>query len=314
MKVKKTNLFIVIIVFVLITGATVVFATSTEDKHSLGLFGHVRNDVNLGRYVNHINEVSEHTAMVSIKDTNLSINHTIFTDHHVYAIIGLKGNGMEELDINGRIIYEDVDQTIYGLDGESQEIGQEDGVRYFFYAGKIAQTGKASENKQLIIAAGDNFLKYNSLRDFEGTLLEFGVDVNGDEHYLTTVVNNVFTDALTFQPDMNQYVGDFYESVTLTPYELKLAGRSKSLLSADEEEWEQPHFHITIVRKGHVNIHMKYDTRGSISDEGFPLGMSRGHNSDTGEFNHNWDFHGWELDLKEVSALIIDGERYRVKR
>lgn len=312
---KKVNLFIAILTLALITGATVVLATSAEDTKSLGLFDDVRDDFNLDRYVNHVNGVSEDTAKVTSKGTNLFIQNTIFTDHYVYAIIGLGGNEkQQDLELSGRIFNDNVDQTIYGLDGELQEIEQKNGVRYFFYRGKMAESGEPSTNKQFLKALGDQFLRRGSLREVEGTLLEFSVDLNGTEHLLATTVNNVFTTAQVFYPDTTQYAGDFYESVTLTPYELKLEGTSESLISADEDEWEQPHFVITIVRENNTNIDMRYDTRGSIVDEGFPVGLSRGHSSDTGEFYHFWDFREWELDIEEVSALIIDGETYKVEQ
>lgn len=308
------NMLFVVLTFVLVAGASVVFATSTEDTKTLGLFEQISDDVNLNQYANHINEISDDSAKIATEDFNLFIHNTIFTDHYVYAIIGLEDSGTEELDMFGRIVYADVAQTIFGLAGEVQELEQEDGVRYFYYTGKIAQTGKPSEDKQVVRAVSNQFLKFNSLRDFKGELLEFTVDLDGNEYLLTTTVNDVFTKALVFHPDTNQYAGDFYNTITLTPYELKLEGKSESLLVADEAEWGQPHFHVTIVRKGKPDLHMKYDTRGTISDEGFPLGMSRGHSSDTGEFYHYWSFHEWELDLKEVTALIIDGETYRVKK
>jgi len=314
MRMKKMNILFVILTFILVAGASVVFATSTEDTKTLGLFEQISDDVNLNQYANHINEISDDSAKIATEDFNLFIHNTIFTDHHVYAIIGLEDSETQELNMFGHIIYAEVDQAIFGLVGEVQELEQEDGVRYFYYTGKIAQTGKPSEDKQVVRAASHQFLKFTSLRDFEETMLEFTLNLDGNEYLLTTKVNNVFTKALVFDTDADLYAGDFYDTVTLTPYELKLEGKSESLLVADEAEWEQPHFYVTIIRKGKPDLHMKYDTRGSISDEGFPLGMSRGHSSDTGEFYHYWSFHEWELDLKEVTALIIDGETYRVKK
>lgn len=313
-KIKKVKLLLIISAIILVTGTPVVFATLTTETKSLGLFENVSDDVRLDRYANHINEVSDDTAKLATKGVKLSIRQTIFTDHHAYAIIGLEGSLQDDLNMTGRIVFGDVNQTIYGLEGEFREVEQIDGIYYFFYTGKIAPVRNPLEDKQVIGTAGDRFLKLSSLRDFAGELFELTVDFDGNEHVFTTTVSNVFTKNLVFHPDTNLYTGDFYHTVILTPYELRLEGMSESLLSADEEKWEQPHFHVTIVRKDKPDLHMKYDTRGSISDEGFPLGMSRGHASDTGKFSHYWNFRGWELDLKEVSALIIDGERFRVKK
>jgi len=274
LKLNKVNLLVIVIVLIITTGITVALTTTaadTVDDKTLGLFKYISDDEHdLTPYSNHINEVSENTAKVTIKDTKLSIYQTIFTDHYVYAIIGIEGDETRELELSGRIVYDNVDQTIYGLDGQLQEIKRENGVHYFFYSGKIAQTGEPSTNKQFLLALGDQFLQRGSLRDFEGTLLELSIDLNGTEQVLTTTVNNVFTIAHIFHPDTTLYAGDFYDSVTLTPYELKLEGTSESLMSTDEREWEQPHFVVTIVRRNSTDIEMRYDTRGTISDEGFP--------------------------------------------
>src|SRR5699024_12793082 len=68
----------------------------------------------------------------------------------------------QELNMFGHIIYAEVDQAIFGLVGEVQELEQEDGVRYFYYTGKIAQTGKPSEDKQVVRAADRKSTRLNS--------------------------------------------------------------------------------------------------------------------------------------------------------
>jgi hypothetical protein len=235
-----------------------------------------------------------------------------FNDHNVYAIIGLKGNVPEDFDISGRIVYPNIDQPVYGLAGDIKEIEPGDGVRYFLYSATIAEIGTTpNSNEQLVMAAGNNFLKFNSLRDHEGTLLEITVSLTGSEHFLHTTVDNVSTKALIFHPDAAQYDGDYFETIILTPWELKMAGSTQNIY---ESAQELPYIKAAIVLADSTKINMSYDTRGTIYDEGYPLAMSRGQNDSTGEFYHYWNFRGWELDLSQVKALIVDGVTYQVAR
>lgn len=311
MKVRKVKLFLIIFVLMLVVGSTVALAAAKrDDEKSLGLFSHVSDEANLEPYANYVNHISS-------ENTDFFIKQTIFTDHNVYAIIGIEASVISkfnQISQTGRITFNDVDQKIYDLVGGLKEIEEMDGVRYFFYTGKITPTQLPPQNGVYSVLDRDPFYKFNSLRDFAGELLELNIVLDHNEYLLTSTVNNVYTTDLTFQPDLTQYKGDFYDSVVLTPYELKLKGTSESLLLAKEEEWEQPHFALTIVRKNKSNINLSYDTRGMIADEGYLLGLSRGHSSDTGEFYHHWNFREWELDLQDVTALIIDGETYKVKK
>lgn len=310
-KIRRAKLFFIAFVLMLVVGSTVALAaTKGDDVKSLGLFNHVSDEADLEPYANNVNHISS-------ENTTDFIKQTIFTDHNVYAMIGIKASEMSknsEINQTARITYNDVDQTLYDLVGRLKEIDEINGVRYFFYTGKITPTRLSPQNGVYTIPDRDPFYKFNSLRDSAGELLELNIALDHNEYSLTTPIENVYTTDLTFQPDLTQYNGDFYDSVVLTPYELKLKGTSKSLLSVEEEEWEQPHFALTIVRTNKPDINLSYDTRGMIADEGYLLGLSRGHSSDTGEFYHYWDFHEWELNLEDVTALIIDGETYKVNK
>lgn len=312
MKIKKTNLIGVTIALALVAGTTIAFATNAVEDKTLGLFEQVLGD-DKSEYADYINEAAGESTTISTQEHTLTLNSTIFTDHNVYAILEVEGELTGEFDLSGRIAYPNVDQTAFGLNGEFKEIEPGDGVRYFLYSASIAEPpAPKNANEQLILAAGDQFLKHNSLRDFEGTLLEITANLNGKEHFLTAPVENVSTKALIFHPDAANYERDYFDTLVLTPYEVKLTGISNQDHVSDAL-WEGPPIKLTIVLDDKTEINMSYDTRGTVSDEGYPVGHSRGRGDD-GKIYHYWNFRMWELDLSQVTAFILDGVTYRVDR
>lgn len=311
MRIKKTTIVSIILALALVVGTTVAFATSAVEEKALGLFEKVFDD-DVHRYADNINKISEQTSMVATEDYTIYLESTLFTDNNVYAIIGLKGSIPKDFDVNGRIVYAAQDQTAYGLKGDIKEIEPVDGVQYFFYSATITESGASkSADPMLVLAAGNNFLKHNSLRDSEGKILEITISLGEKEHILTTMVANVSTEALIFHPNADLYEGDYYSTILLTPWELKMTGCSEKTY-ASYEEWDKLYIKVTIVLSGGKKIHLSYDSRGTVYDEGYPLGMSRGADIRTGKFYHYWDFREWKLDLSKVSALIVDGKTYRV--
>lgn len=316
MKIKKTKLISLLIALVLVAGSTIVFATSAKEQKDLGMFEKaIGNDAS--KYADNINKISDAAAKATTEEYTIYIDRTIFTDHNVYAIIGAEGNLPESFGITGRIAYTGHDQELYGLKGEVKEIEPVNGVRYFLYSAVIDQISAENEKAKdpmLVLAAGDSFLKRNSLRDCEGENLELRVNPANREYVLKTTIANVSSNALTFYPDAQFYEGDYYSAVTLTPWEVKFSGHSDKTYDSYEEWDKQLYIKLTLVLSGEKKINMSYDSRGSISDEGYPLGMSRGADMDTGEFYHWWNFNQWELDLSEVRAIILDGKTYRVSQ
>jgi len=309
MKFKRANFWGVVLSFALVGLTSAAFATSATETNSLGLFESAfAEDEDASRYAGHINEATEETASVTEPDYGISIRSTLFTDRRAYAIIGLKGNVPEHFGVSGRIVYADSDQTVYELAGNIREVGSEDGVRHFLYSADIAPVG-TGRDAQAAVAAGDHFLKFNSLWDHEGTRLELTVRLAGREHVLATTVTNVFTEAIVIRPDAAHYDGDYYDTIALKPALLKMSGMSEK---THEMGWVGPHFNITIVLAGGKQIHIGYDTRGLVYDEGYPIAGSQGYNDRTGEFYAMLDFRGWELNLKRVKAIIVDGVIYRV--
>ncbi|CAK4868599.1 unnamed protein product [Aphanomyces euteiches] len=191
-----------LLVLALLAGTTAVFATSAVETQAASLLEKALGEKGYP-YANNINKASGETARVTTQDYALYLDSTIFTDNHVYAMIRAKGSLPESLNISGRIVYAAHDQTIYALKGESKEIEPDkDGTRYFLYSAIIGESGDAENtDPKVLLAAGDQFLKFNSLRDHAGELLEITINLNGNEHILTTAVANVSTKTLIFHPD-----------------------------------------------------------------------------------------------------------------
>ncbi|WP_146767148.1 M56 family metallopeptidase [Paenibacillus sp. YN15] len=312
MKRKKTTVLSLLVALAFITGATFVFATSAEKPKEVGMFAKALGN-EAYKYAENINKPSDEAARLVAEDYTLYIDSTIFTDHHVYAIIGAEGNLPEDLSISGKIVYAGHVQDLYGLNGTIEEIEARDGVRYFFYSAVITEL-QTEQNKaidpMLALAAGDSY-KRSSLRDWEGENLELTLGLDNREHILKATVANVSTNALIFYPDGDLYKGDYYSKVVLTPWEIKFSGHSDKTY-ASYEEWDKAlNIKLTIVLSGGKKINMSYSGNRNSSEEDYPTGMSRGANMDTGDFYHWWNFRNWELDLGEVRSIILDGKTYR---
>src|SRR5690625_2921076 len=138
MKVKKSNALgaILVISFVLVT----MFATSagaTKDFKALSLFEYVNSPDDIYQSIIPMNDLNGDTTSASTEDYSIYLLNTFFTDEEVYVNVGLEGNVTVDPAFNGKIASHD-EKEIYELDGKYKEIEQEDGRRYFFYTGKIA--------------------------------------------------------------------------------------------------------------------------------------------------------------------------------
>lgn len=287
MKVKKSNVLgaILVIPLVLVT----MFATSvgaTIDLKAFSLFEYVNSPDDIHQNMIQMNDVSGDTAIAITEDYSIYLLNTFFTDEEVYVTVALEGNVTVDPAINGKIVSHD-EQMVYELDGKYKELEQEDERRYFFYNGRAAD-----------ISSFHN----------QAALLELDVHLNENQYQFQTEVENIATDVFVFQPDGRNYNGDYYETIILTSYGLYMTGSSEKLT----DDWIHPDVKITIDRTEGREINVSHDTRGSISDEGFQLHSTNGYNSETGEFSLDWNFWKWELDLSEVTALIIDDVAYHV--
>lgn len=314
MKIKKTTMIGMITALALIAGTTAVFATSgIGQKKDLGMFEKAMGS-EAYPYAENINKVSDKAAAAVTEEYAVYIDRTIFTDQHVYAILGAKGNLPGSLDVSGKIAYADHEQDLYRLKGEIRELESVGETRYFFYSAALDLADDEDDQEKdpmLVLAAGDRYQKCTSLRESEEENLELKVISGDKEHTLKAAVDNVSTNAFIFYPDAKLYKGDYYSKVVLTPWEVKFYGHSEKTYESYEEWNKQLRIKLTIVLRDGKKINMSCDTRGTVYDEGYTLGMSRGADIESGDFYHWWDFHGWELDLNNVRSIILDGETYR---
>lgn len=297
---------------------------------------------NASKYQDNINVVGENSAVVEGEGYTLSIHSTLFTDNDVYAVLAVKGTALnaEELAVRGRIVFPDVDQTLFGLTGNVEALEPQEGdedTLYFLYSATIATTSRGADNQELYIAAGggSHFLKYNSLKDYEGFELELTVSLKDKDNILSSTVSKVSAEALSFHPDPALYKGEYYETVMITPYVIKLKGQSTktteelevlSALAWDDPRWYwfNPDISLTLLLEGGEEVSLEYNAEDSIAaqkagatlplikDEGYPAGGSASGNPDDGRFSVEYNFRNWELDLAKVEGVIIDGELFEV--
>jgi len=300
--------------FALVIGLMIAFGTSAVESKSTApskLEDALKSTFHIDarQYEEHINVITTPAARVIQDDFTLYIDSTLYTDHEVYALIGATGSLPGELELDGHVLFSHTNQPIFGLSDDTiNEIKTSDQqTRYFLYHASIAEPPAPHADAKVVLAAGDQFLKRTSLRDYEGNKLEITADLLGKKHVLEAQVSNVYTQALLFHPAS---VGDQnIDELVLTPYELKLNGHTNKHYP-DYAEWDkQFHFTIEIVLHDGNTIAMSYDSRGTISDEHYPVAMSRGQDNDS--FYHYWNFREWELDLNLVDAIIMNGITYK---
>ncbi|MBO9606523.1 MAG: M56 family metallopeptidase [Paenibacillaceae bacterium] len=313
MKFKRTTLSGLLLALVLVAGMTAAFAASAMDpKPPAGLFERALG-ADASRYAGYLNEITDPAAIKKTDRYSLALTGTLFTDRHVHALIAATGTLPAEPTVTGRIVYADHEQTLFALAGESREVESgADGTRYFLFTAEIAEPAPPGQtNAMAALAAGDQFRKLSSLRDYAGERLELAVALPEAAATLATPIANVATHALVFYPEPAGGNGDYYDTVVLTPYEWKFSGHSGQTYDSYEAWNKQLYFKAAILLKDGSRIRMSYDSRGSISDEGYPLGMSRGQSMENGSFYHWWNFREWELDLSRVAGIEINGVVYR---
>lgn len=304
MKTNQSNLLGGLLVCVFLIGS--IFTTNIgfakEDLETLELFDHIDAPEDIYHYADSVNEVYSETAIPISEDQRIYIRNTIFTDQHVYATIGLEGDMQGQPIIDGRIVINDED-TIYALAGEFKEIEQEDGVRYFFYVGDITEARTINGKKEVAL---NNVLKISNLKDQENALLELEIHLNGNDYDIRTPIEDISEELLIFHPKVLNDDSDFFETIILTPLGFHMTKSSKDI----DQDGAEPHFKMTILLTDGTEIKLTHDSRGTISDEGFPMDMQRGHNAQMDEYIFEWRFSRWELDLTRVKDLIIDDVTY----
>jgi beta-lactamase regulating signal transducer with metallopeptidase domain len=333
MRTKEATTFTRLLAFVLVLAVMFTFAVSLVEakmeSKAMGLFRMALGDC-VYEYADSINEIAEESAAVVTEDCTIRLQSTIFTDHNVYAIMAVEGELPEDFSISGRIVDPEDTPRIprwkYMLFGSMEEIGYQDGVRYFLCSATITDWLyiKPQDIDEEFIEAHTNpdsdYLKYESLKNCEGKTLELTLNLNGSKYILTTVVTNVFTKNIVFYPEPDLYDGYCIEEIMLTPFELKIRGCSREIGEHSKStgeygnEWIEPHIRATIVLVDGQEINLDYDDRRLFFYQRHPISVIRNYDTSTGKFYRNWRFSRWELDLSQVAAITVNGITYRVDR
>jgi beta-lactamase regulating signal transducer with metallopeptidase domain len=304
MNMRKASTIGAFLILAAAFGASIALASSGND--AANVFRQVFSD-DYDRYRAYINEV--HHPRIVAEAYSLELKSTLFTDHQVYAIVGLEGAVPETLAINGRIVHDNGFQTHYELDGGTARLDSDHETHYFLYQANIIDSLDGRQaNPDVVLAAG-NFPDRHTLLDAEeeGSLLELAVQAGDTVHLLVSPVASVVADAIVLRPE-SRGKGLFFDKIIVTSREVKMTG---SGTDAEIGLGEIPHVEMTIVLNHGKKLHFRYDSKGTTGEDGRPLGLSRGTTGD-GRFYHYWDFRNWTLDLKEVKKIVVNGETFRI--
>lgn len=295
--------------FFLVIGSVLVFSITPVEAQSLNLFDQIETAEQIYDYDEFlsINRPYDHITMATSAEDQLYIEATAFTDHLVYAIIGIEGPIITDVEVEAIAVDPYIEKTLFGLDGELKELAPEGNVRYFLYRGKITDLD-VTNRIQRFFTNDTDFLKSVSLRDYHQRLIEFNFALNGSEYLLTTMIENVSGQAYTFLLDPKDHGEGFYDQAILTSTGIRFSGTKSTF----EDDWESPDFSITIVRMKEGPIELDSDQIGIISTEEFTASHSRGRSFQTEQFYNDIDFDRSKLDLTDVEALIINGVTYRL--
>lgn len=303
MKQKQTKMISVIMVVGLVAGAT--FLTSAQAaEHKANLLDSIHKVEDINKYFEEMNGPAEANIIdLSEEQTfsgqKLSVYEAVFTNHQVYAIIGLENVPEGHPVIKGRIETTD-HQRLYELEEDFKEIEREGDVRYFFYAAEIVNADASKDDTFNL-----NSISHHREEQIE-PVLNLSVFLQGDQYKLLTPIEHISEEMLFLHPEELSDTEHHIETLVMTRQGIKLSGMSKQQAKICRE----PRFEMKIVHKDGSEINFSYDTRGSISDEGFPMSLSLGADPETCEFSGYWYLRQWEIDLEKVERMIIDGVSY----
>jgi hypothetical protein len=302
------------------------------ESKAMGLFRMALGDC-VYEYADYINQVVEESAKVVTRDFSIRIENTIFTDHNVYAIMAVEGELPEDFGISGRIVdpkdTPEIPRWEYMLFGTMEEIGCQDEVRYFFCHASITHvTAKPEDIDEEFIKAhtspDSDWLKYDSLKDCEGKVLEFTLDICGNKHILSTAVDRVLTRNIVFNPDTALYDGYNLDEIILTPFELKIKGSicntGENTKNVDpgytndfDNEPTEPPISVLIVLLDGQEICLDYNGGERLMYQDNTIGAGHKHcDYNSGKFYICWRFERHEINLSRVAAVIVNGITYRV--
>src|SRR5690625_909241 len=261
MQKNKTNIFRTIFSFVLVLGQIILFSITPIQADSLNLFEQVETVDEFYYYDDFlvINSPNDRVTMATSNEDELFIRHTAFTDHYVYAVIGIEGPIIDGVEVEAIAVDPYIEEDLFGLSGELKELESERSTRYFLYAGKITDLDAASGIERIFTDDTD-FLNSASLRNHHKRYIDFIFSLNGTEYPISTMIENVTERAYTIGLDSDVHGKEFYEQASLSFMGLRL---TRSNVEA-EDDWEAPDFSITIVTKKGELLPLDFDSRGML--------------------------------------------------
>ena len=211
-----TRVLSLALVFIMMFASAASHVEAKTEPKEKELFRIAMGD-DVDKYTGSINRVDEESGKVITRDYSIRIETTIFTDHNVYAIVAVEGDLPEEFNMSGRIVdpkdTPNIPRWEYMLFGSMEEIGLKDGIRYFFCSAVITHVTVTPEDidEEFIKAhtsPDSDWLENDSLKDCEGKVLEFTLEINGNKHVLSTAIARVFTGSPDNYPEKHFLFSD----------------------------------------------------------------------------------------------------------
>ncbi|MDW7656186.1 MAG: M56 family metallopeptidase [Bacillota bacterium] len=281
-------------------------------------------------YADHVNSPTGDKTAVTLSGSTWRIESTLYTDLDVYVLLVADnaGDSNKIPDIDGDIqaanpTGEGQGKILYRLDGDLQELEPDaSGTRYFLYTATLAKANQLKpaneEQANLILAAGDQWRYYTSLTEHEGAILALTLRDADQQAELATEVTQVRSLSTTILLDASLHEQHFYDTAVISPFLVRLSGTAK--LSQEEMKadfhWFEPDSELYIeLENGQLIFAGSWGREkrleSSLQTPGYRLGGgSAGGDETTGKFHLEQPFRFFELDMTEVTALIINGIRY----
>ena len=231
----------------------------------------------------------------------------------------------EPPDITGRILGTEPDNVLYQLAGQLRELEPDtSGTRRFLYSATLARTDRAApasdEQARLILAAGDQWRWYTSLADLEGASLSLTLDADGNQAELKAPVIGVQRQRITLKLDASRHGEPFYDTAEISPFWIRLSGTAARSRQAMQDDffWFEPDSVLYLeLADGQLVFAGRWGRDKSLTTDletpGYRLGGgSASGDESSGDFSLEQQFRFFELDVNDVTALIVNGIRYPV--
>lgn len=277
-------------------------------------------------YADSLNSPDNSEAVQAMANTTWSIEKILFTDLDVYALLAAEVNSTKPPEIKGEITLpgsgSETGSLLYGLDGNIRELESDAGGKnYYLYSATLTQAEKpvpgSPQEKALILAAGDQWRYYTSLKQHEGSILQLVLGAD-QKVTLSAPVSRVRSQHITLELDSRRHGNNFYSTAVINPFMIQLSGSSNLSKEIIEENfyWFQPDIEMYVEMDDGLRIFAGIwgENRGTKSDletPGYSLGGgSASGDPASGEFHLTQHFRFFQLDMTSAAALIINGIRY----